>query len=166
MALKAKRSIRHPRWMEERLFIGDRLGWLYCLDVDTGETIWKRLTSDDGNHDVNATAIVVAGLVITATNAGLALAYTVEDGRPVWQSKLDGPCTHHLFLAGKQVVAAAKSLHFLDRLTGELQDRVGRPGLEVGFAAGTPSQVALFWTNGKIQPSGSESTRVGNIVHV
>jgi putative pyrroloquinoline-quinone binding quinoprotein len=129
----------------KRLFIGDRLGWLYCLDVDTGETIWKRLTSDDANHDVNATAIVVAGLVITATNAGVALAYTVEDGRPVWQSKLDGPCTHHLFLAGKQVVAAAKSLHFLDPLTGELQDRVGRPGLEVGFAAGTPSQVALFW---------------------
>ena len=29
-----------------RLFIGDRRGWLYCLEVETGQTIWKRETSD------------------------------------------------------------------------------------------------------------------------
>jgi hypothetical protein len=123
-----------------RLFVGDRLGWLYCLDVETGQTIWKQETLDA----CNATGIVVAGLVIAATNAGLALAYSAENGRPVWQCKLDGPCTNHLFLAETQVVAAAESLHFLAPATGELQDQVSWPGLAVGFAAGTPSQVALF----------------------
>jgi hypothetical protein len=127
-----------------RLFIGDRRGWLYCLDVDTGQTIWKQQTSDARNCDVNATGTVVAGLLITATNAGLALAYSVENGRPVWQCKLDGPCINHLFLAGNQVVAAAESLHFLTPTTGELQGRVQWPGLAVAFAAGTPSQVVLF----------------------
>ena len=66
-----------------RLFLGDRRGWLYCLDVETGQTIWRRMTSDARNRAVNATGIVVEGLVITATNAGLVLAYSVEDGRPV-----------------------------------------------------------------------------------
>ena len=127
-----------------RLFIGDRRGWLYCLDVETGQTIWKRETSDACNRDVNATGIVIAGLVITATNAGFAMAYSVEDGRPVWRCKLDGPCTNHLFMAANQVVAAAESLHFLAPTTGELQEHVRWPGLAVAFAAGTPSQVALF----------------------
>lgn len=127
----------------KRLFIGDRMGWLYCLDVETGNTTWKRETNDC-NRDVNATGAVVAGLVITGTNAGLALAYSVEDGRPAWQCKLDGPCTNHLFLAGKHVVAAAESLHFLDPVTGELQGCVRWPGLAVAFATGTPSQVVLF----------------------
>jgi hypothetical protein len=121
-----------------------RLGWLYCIDVETGQTVWKQETSNDCNRDVNATGTIVAGLVITGTNAGLALAYSVGDGRPVWQCKLDGPCGNHLFLAGKQVVAAAESLYFLEPVTGELQGRVHWPGLAVAFAAGTPSQVVLF----------------------
>jgi outer membrane protein assembly factor BamB len=136
-----------------RLFIGDRLGWLHCLCAETGQTIWKRLTSDHSHRDVNATATVVAGLVITATNAGLALAYSVEDGQPVWRCKLDGPCTNHLFLFEKLVVAAAESLHFLEPTTGELQDRVHWSGLRVAFAAGSSSQVALFR-----RPSSGESS--------
>src|SRR6202042_1011810 len=75
-----------------RLYIGDRVGWLHCLEVEAGETIWKQETSDASIRSVNATGVVVAGLVIIATNAGLALAYSAEDGRPVWQCKLDGPC--------------------------------------------------------------------------
>jgi outer membrane protein assembly factor BamB len=136
-----------------RLFIGDRVGWLYCLDIETGQTNWKRETPDACHRDVNATGIVVAGLVIIATNAGLALAYSVEDGRPVWQCKLDGPCTNHLFLNKKQVIAATESLYFLEPVTGELQDHVQWPGLAVAFAAGTPSHVVLFrqpsWDQGK-----------------
>jgi hypothetical protein len=127
-----------------RLFIGDRRGWLHCLNVETGETIWKQQASDGPNRNVNATAVVVAGLVITGTNAGLALAYSIEDGRPVWQAKLDGPCVQHLFLVGKQVVAAAESLHFFDPITGESQGRVNWPGFGVSFAAGTPLNIVLF----------------------
>ncbi len=127
-----------------RVFIGDRRGWLHCLSAVTGETIWKQSASDGPMCNVNATAVVVAGLVVTATNAGFALAYTVSDGRPVWQAKLDGPSIHHLFLVGKHVVAVAESLYFLDPLNGELRGRLNWPGFEVAFAAGTPSNVALF----------------------
>lgn len=127
-----------------RLFIGDRMGSMYCLDVQTGETIWKAQASGGPKLDVNATAVVTAGLVIAGTNAGFAGAYSVDDGRSVWQAKLDGPCTHHLFLVGKHVIAVTDSLHFFDPLTGQLQDRVNWPGVEVWFAAGTPSNIVLF----------------------
>jgi hypothetical protein len=127
-----------------RLFVGDRRGWLHCLNIETGETIWKQEVSDGPNRNVNATAAVVAGMVITGTNAGFAVAYAVEDGRPVWQGKLDGPCTNHLFLVGKQLIVAAESLHLFDPLTGESQGRVNWPGFFVSFAAGTPSIVVLF----------------------
>lgn len=79
----------------DRLFIGDRLGWLYCLDLETGQVIWKQLTND-ANLDVNATAVVTQGLVITATNARQAMAYAVQDGREVWRTVLDGASIQHL----------------------------------------------------------------------
>jgi hypothetical protein len=126
------------------LYIGDRRGWLHCLDVKDGKTIWRHQTSGGPNCDVNATAVVIAGLVITANNAGLAMAYASENGRPVWQGKLDGPCINHVFRVGKQVVAAAESLHFFDPLTGEPQGRVNWPGFGVSYAAGTLSNVVLF----------------------
>jgi hypothetical protein len=129
-----------PTVAGKRLYLGDRQGWFHCLDVDTGATIWKQ----DTPSQTNATAIVVGGLVITATNAGRALAFSTEDGSPVWQSELDGPCSKHLFLTGKQLVVAADSLHLLDPLTGESQGRVHWPGLRVTFAAGTPTQAVLF----------------------
>ncbi len=128
----------------KRVFFGDRVGWFYCLDAETGQTIWKRKASDVDDDQVNAAAFVVAGLAITATNAGLVLAFSVADGEPVWQSKLDGPCAHQLFLIGDQLIAAAQSLYFLDPLTGEFGGRVQWPGFSVSFAAGTPSKVALF----------------------
>ena len=130
-----------PRLYGKRLIIGDRQGWLHCLDADSGQTIWKRQTSD---AQVNATAVVASGLAITANNAHLALAYAMEDGRPVWQFELDGPCTKQLFLVGDHVAIAAESLYFLKPSTGELQARAHWPGLRVSFAAGTPTQVALF----------------------
>jgi hypothetical protein len=46
------------------LFIGDCMGWLHCLDVETGRTIWKQQASDGPNPNVNATATVAAGLLI------------------------------------------------------------------------------------------------------
>ena len=60
-----------PRLYGKRLIIRDRQGWLHCLDADSGQTIWKRQTSD---AQVNATAIVARGLAITANNARSRLA--------------------------------------------------------------------------------------------
>lgn len=82
--------------------------------------------------------------MITATNAGFARAYSAEYGELAWQTKLDGPCIHHLFLVQGRVVVAAESLYFLEPHTGELVERVRWPGFGVAFAAGTDSRVALF----------------------
>jgi outer membrane protein assembly factor BamB len=116
----------------ERLFMGDRAGWLYCLDVRTGQLIWKRLTND-GNLDQNATAVVTDGLVITGTNAKLAVAYAVSDGRPAWQTELEGPCTHHLFVSGEKVVVAASCIHLLKPSNGVQEGQIHWPGLSVAL---------------------------------
>jgi len=132
-----------------RLFLGDRNGWLHCLNVLTGQTIWKRQISD--GDDVNATACVVGGLVITATNAGFAQALSVEDGQPEWKSNLDGGCINHLFVSNKNLAVAANSLHFLDPSTGESRGRVQWPCYPISFAAGASSKVIAFrhldWTD-------------------
>lgn len=135
-----------------RLFIGDRAGCLHCLDLNSGETIWKRETSEALNRQVNATAAVTGELVITATNAALALAYGAEDGSLVWKADLDGPCTQHLFVVKDQVVVVTESLYFLAPGTGELQGLLRWPGFGAAFATGAASQVALIR-----RPSGDES---------
>ena len=48
----------------QSIFIGDRRGILYCLDVRTGGTQWQRRTNKAKNDDVNSTPLIRAGLVI------------------------------------------------------------------------------------------------------
>jgi hypothetical protein len=133
-----------PAVQGDRLFVGDRRGWLHCLSIQTGTVIWSRLTSQGVNNDVNASAVIAGAAVITATNAGKALAYSVHDGTPLWESELDGPCINHLFIAEGQVVAAAESLHFLNPATGHLEGRIHWPDSRVAFAAQASSNVAFF----------------------
>jgi hypothetical protein len=98
-------------------------------------------------------------MVIAATNAGLALAYSMETGEPVWQCSLDGACIHHLFVSDGHLIVAADSLYFLEPITGELRGRVHWPGLRVSFAAGTPSQIALF--RGPSRDASKENNEAG-----
>jgi outer membrane protein assembly factor BamB len=141
-----------PKVDGERLFLGDRQGWLHCLNVHDGQTIWKQQLSEGRRTDVNATACVVDGLVITATNGKFAQAFSVDDGSSAWKTEIDGPCIHRLFLFNKQLVVPANSLHFLDPATGKVNKRVEWPGYHVAFAAATPSHVLVLrrleWTEG------------------
>ncbi len=79
------------------------------------------------------------------------LAYSVDDGKVMWRSELDGPCISHLFLVNNQIVVAADSLYYLEPRSGEVQGSPQWPRLRVAFAAGMPSHVLLFRA-----PSGAE----------
>jgi hypothetical protein len=76
-----------------RLFLGDRHGHLHCLDAPTGRPVWRVLTSQAANNDVNSDPVVSGGVVVVGTNAGLAAGYDAASGRKVWRQRLDGPCT-------------------------------------------------------------------------
>jgi outer membrane protein assembly factor BamB len=77
-----------------QLFVGDRRGYLHCLDAATGEPVWRVLTTRAANNDVNSDPVVGGGVVAVGTNAGLAAGYDAASGREVWRHRLGGPCTN------------------------------------------------------------------------
>ena len=80
-----------PTVSGNRLFIGDRRGYLHCLDTRTGHIHWQTLTNTAKNDDVNSTPIVVKALVAVGTNANMAAAYDIKTGREVWKRNVNGP---------------------------------------------------------------------------
>jgi len=128
----------------ERILIGDRAGWLYYLRAETGETIWKQLTPGAASNQVNATAIVVNGVAITANNTGFAVAYSIEDGRLAWETKIEGPCIHGLFLFRERVAVSADSLFLLDPASGAITSKIGWRGRTIAFAAPCGSRIAVL----------------------
>ena len=119
-----------------RLFIGDRRGFLNCVDANNGQTIWRQLTNDAGG-DVNATPIVLGGNVIVATNACTAVAYTLA-GKLVWKAKLDGPSVQGLFIEKGSVGVAADSLYHLNPVTGRVRKRISWEGDSIRFVEHSP----------------------------
>jgi outer membrane protein assembly factor BamB len=110
----------HPTLHGNNLFIGDRCGYLHCLDSQTGRTRWKVLTNTEKNCDVNSTPIVTKGLVIVATNANRAAAYGEKSGKRVWVQKLDGPSNFGPLLFRRQLIVITDSVYLLKPETGEV----------------------------------------------
>lgn len=110
----------HPAIHGKNLFIGDRYGYLHCLDSRTGETKWKVLTNTEKNSDVNSTPIVTKGLVIVATNAKMVAAYAEKSGKRVWMRELDGPSSFGPLLFRRQLTVITDSVYLLKPNTGEI----------------------------------------------
>jgi outer membrane protein assembly factor BamB len=110
----------HPTIHGNNLFIGDRHGYLHCLDSRTGKTKWKVLTNTEKNCAVNSTPIVTKGLVIVATNANMAAGYSEKSGKRVWLRKLDGPSSFGPLLFGRQLTVVTNSVYLLKPDTGAL----------------------------------------------
>ena len=110
----------HPTLHGNCLFIGDRRGYLHCLDSRTGSTKWKVLTNTEKNCDLNSTPIVTRGLVIAATNAKMVAAYSQTSGERVWVRKLDGPSSFGPLLFGRRLVVVTDSLYLLKLRTGKI----------------------------------------------
>ncbi len=110
----------HPTLHGNKLFIGDRYGYLHCLNSRTGKTIWKVLTNTEKNPDVNSTPVVTKGLVIASTNANMVAAYAEESGKQVWMRTLDGPSSFGPLLFGRQLAVVTDSVYLLKTHTGEV----------------------------------------------
>jgi outer membrane protein assembly factor BamB len=135
-----------PSAHDNRVYIGDRRGYLHCLDAESGKTIWKKLTSRARNASVNSTPILLGGLVIVSTNARTAFAYSALSGKLEWQQKLDGPSSFGPLAHQDSVLAVSNSLYVLNSRTGKLRRRFSWSGLRPKEADSTPHGIVLtFW---------------------
>src|SRR6202035_546298 len=99
-----------PSAHENHVYIGDRKGYLHCLDAESGKTIWKRRTNRAVNDDVNSTPVLMHGLVIISTNAKTAVAYEALSGKLAWKQELDGPSTFGPLVHQDSVLVVSDSL--------------------------------------------------------
>lgn len=112
-----------PTLHNKSVFIGDRQGYLHCLNSETGETRWKKRTNRAKNGDVNSTPVVSNGLVIVATNAQIVAAYEATTGERVWVSKLDGPSHFGPLIYRRLLAVVTDSIYLLRPETGKLVRR-------------------------------------------
>jgi outer membrane protein assembly factor BamB len=135
-----------PSAHENRIYIGDRTGYLHCLDAESGKTIWKRRTKRGRNGDVNSTPVLMDGLVIVSNNAETAVAYDALSGKLEWKQKLDGPSSFGPLAHQDSVLAVSNSLYVLNSKTGKVRRRFSWSGLRPKDADSTPQGIVLtFW---------------------
>jgi outer membrane protein assembly factor BamB len=133
-----------PTIYQGSLYIGDREGFLHCLDSNTGKTIWSKRTNNDENDDVNSTPVVVNGLVIVPTNAKVVVAYEAITGEDAWRQIVDGPCIFGpLQHKGLLVVVAEESVYLLDPTNGKLRQHFQWKGDSIAFADSTGRDVLV-----------------------
>lgn len=113
----------HPTVWRQRVFIGDRQGFVHCLSVRTGQRIWSRQTNS-ANADVNSTPIVIGGVVIVGTNARRVVALDANTGRGVWKRRVDGPAVYGLLRHKRFVIVLGSSVYLISPETGEIEKRL------------------------------------------
>ena len=135
-----------PSAHNNRVYIGDRKGYLHCLDAESGETIWKRRTNRARNGDLNSTPILMHGLVIVSTNARTAVAYEAVSGKLAWKQELDSPSTFGPLVHDCSVLVVADSLYILNPKTGRVQRRFSWSDLKAQQADTTSRTLLVtFW---------------------
>jgi outer membrane protein assembly factor BamB len=133
-----------PSAQQNQVFIGDRRGYLHCLDIESGKTIWRRRTNRTRNDDVNSTPVLMYDLVIVSTNAKTVLAYDALSGKLVWKQKLDGPSTFGPIVHQNSVLVLSDSLYVLNPRTGSVRRRLFWSDLKVQRAASTPQSIIVM----------------------
>jgi outer membrane protein assembly factor BamB len=136
------------------VFIGDRCGYLHCLDLSAGRPLWKQRTNKAKNDDVNTTPIVADGIVVVGTNAKRAVAYDVKTGERAWVCSLDGPSAFGP-LAYKGLIAVfTDSVYLLKPETGKVLRKFSWKNDGITTATSTPKGI-IATLRGKWPPSGT-----------
>jgi|SRR5580698_3569575 outer membrane protein assembly factor BamB len=135
-----------PAVHENRVYIGDRMGWLHCLDAADGKTIWKRQTNRTRNSDVNTTPVLMHGLAIVSTNARTAVAYDALSGKLAWKQQLDSPSIFGPLVHGGSVLAVSDSLYVLNPRTGRVRQRLSWGDRRVQQGDSTPQSIVLMFS--------------------
>jgi outer membrane protein assembly factor BamB len=133
-----------PAIHRNSLFIGDRRGYLHCLNSRTGTTAWKQRTNRAKNCDMNSTPVVVNELVIVGTNAKMAAAYDARTGKRVWARRLDGPSVFGPLLCRGLLAVFTHSTYLLRPEEGEVVRRFTWKGDGVSHAESTPRGVVVI----------------------
>jgi hypothetical protein len=133
-----------PAVVADRLLVGDRRGYLHCLAAETGETLWRTLTSRADNNDVNSEPVTDGKVAVVGTNARLALGYDIATGRPVWRQRLDGPCTNCVPAgSGLALLWTGRSAYLVTIADGQFVWRWHRRNVEVESACHAAQRVLL-----------------------
>lgn len=149
-----------PAVHENRVYIGDRMGWLHCLDAADGKTIWKRRTNRARNSDVNSTPVLMHGLAIVSTNARTAVAYDAPSGKLAWKQQLDSPSIFGPIVHEGSVLAVSNSLYVLNPRTGRVRRRLTWGGdLRVEQVDSTPQSIVVMFSPklSRINPQSSKA---------
>jgi PQQ-like domain len=135
-----------PAVHKNRVYIGDRRGWLHCLDAADGKTIWKSRTNRARNSDVNSTPVLMHGLAIVSTNAGTAVAYDAQSGKLEWKQQLDSPSIFGPLVHEDSVLAVSRSLYVLNPRTGRVRRRLSWGDIRVEQGDSTPRSIVLMFS--------------------
>lgn len=127
-----------PTIFRDSVFIGDRRGYLHCLDFRSGRARWARRTNKARNDDVNTTPMISNGLVIVGTNAKRAVAYEPETGKRVWACALDGPSGFGPLGYKTLVAVFTDSVYLLKPQSGKVARKFSWKNDGVTMAASTP----------------------------
>lgn len=120
-----------PALSKERVFIGDRRGYLHCLDTVTGKHLWRRRISRACNNQANATALVVNSQVVAANNDGAVVCYHANSGETIWRRRVDGPVIAGLLRYESHLLVASTSFYRIDLATGAVHQKMSFPGKSV-----------------------------------
>ncbi len=143
-----------------RLFLGDRQGFLHCLDNETGRSLWSVRSSKAPKGQVNCTPAVHGETVIVslAHRPGQAVAFRCDDGEEVWTTRLDGPSAGEVLVVGGSVlIEAENTVVRLDPETGAVRDRYRWPPWEIRGLCARGSSFAVILETGL---SGTEALRL------
>jgi outer membrane protein assembly factor BamB len=155
--IEAEAIYSSPSADENHVYVGDRKGYLHCLDVRSGKTIWKQRTNNAVNDDVNSTPVLMHGLVIVSTNARTAVAYEALSGKLVWKQELDGPSTFGPLVHRDSVLVVSDSLYLLSPRTGTVRRRFSWKDRKSQQADTTPQSIVVtFWPDRPISKLPSE----------
>jgi outer membrane protein assembly factor BamB len=153
-----------PTGFKDYVYVGDRPGYLHCLDANDGKTVWKKLTNRAENSNVNSTPVIVNNLVLVTTNASTIVAYESASGKLAWKRELDGPSTYGPVLHGELVLAVSDSLYAFNPRTGGLRRRLSWKGRKVQQADSTGKGITvMFWPETpktKLPPDKREAEKI------
>ena len=77
-----------PIVSEGRMYIGDKMGNMYCVDTNDGKTIWKRSISN-GNA-INSTPNLYEGSLLFGDSEGNFLCISADSGAKKWSFQVGG----------------------------------------------------------------------------
>ncbi|MGA2259514.1 MAG: PQQ-binding-like beta-propeller repeat protein [Thermoguttaceae bacterium] len=108
-------------------------GTVWCLDADTGETVWRWPAEGKGSGETTATPAVAGGLVVALNNDHTLVALDSAKGQLRWSKKVDDfgvkkgtwPLSCSPLILGNKVIMDLGVVFVLDAKTGKLIWKAG-----------------------------------------